>query len=147
MQFSALSVGADVFSIDHHLEWLCVIDPLQTAESVRNWHNIECLQVEPATSAGWILLEDLVHDGEQLLHSLVKSQIFTALNQQVVVFLVAAVDRNSLRSADGGENEDRFAKTSDFYVFAWYRFRDLIVVLSWDLDVHLLVIEVIVVKF
>lgn len=91
-------------------------------------------------------LEHLVHDAEHLLHSLIEPQIFSALDQQVVVFFVAAVNRDTLGSADAAQDEDGLAQTGNFHVLAGNRLLVYVFVLAWHLDVLLLVVEVVVVQ-
>lgn len=87
MQFFAV-VGSAVLPVNNLLHWLGVVYPLETAESVCDWHNVERLQVEVPRLALRIFLENTVHDLKQLLYTLVESQVFTAFNKQIVIFFV-----------------------------------------------------------
>ena len=87
-----------MLSIDKALEWLCVIDPLERAQPVRHWRHCESLEVNLAVKTRRVLLENFVHDREQLLHSLIQSQVLASLDKQMIIFLVASMDCYPLRT-------------------------------------------------
>lgn len=88
-----------MLAVDQTLERLCVVVPFNAAESVGDWHHVEGFEVEVTVQAHGILLENLVHYLEQLLDSLIQSEVFPALDQQVVVSLVAPVDGDAFRAS------------------------------------------------
>ena len=90
---------AFVLAVDQTLERLCVVVPFNAAESVGDWHHVEGFEVEVTVQAHGILLENLVHYLEQLLDSLIQSEVFPALDQQVVVSLVAPVNGDAFRAS------------------------------------------------
>jgi len=99
------SLQPHMFPIDELLKRLSVVNPLEGAKSIGNWHHIECLQVQIAVLARRVFLENQVHDLEELLHALVESQILTSLNQQVVIFLVTSVHCDALWPSDGAQDK------------------------------------------
>jgi len=136
-----------VFTIDKTLERLCIVVPFNAAESVGDWHDVEGFEVEVTVETYGILLEDLVHYLEQLLDSLVQSEIFPTLDQQVVVSLVATVNGDAFWATVGAHHQDFFSDRRNFDVFAhyWLRHKGAFV-LAWNLDIYFCVVEVIVIQ-
>lgn len=56
--------------------------------------------------AGSVLVQDDVHDAEELFDALVLAQIFTALHKEWVLFLIVTTDYQALGTPDGGHDFD-----------------------------------------
>ena len=100
--------------VDQTLERLGVVDPLERTKSIGHRRDCKRLEVDFAIEARGIFFEDLVHDREELLHSLVKAKVFATLDQQMVILLVTAVHSDALRSLDRAENQQFFLDACDF---------------------------------
>lgn len=89
-----------MLSIYEPLERLGIVNPLKRAQSIGHRRYSEGLEIDLTVQASWVFFEYLVHDIEQLLHALVQSEVLTTFDQQVVIFLVAAMNSNTLWSLD-----------------------------------------------
>ena len=61
-------------------------------------------QLEFPLSAGGILVQDLVHDVEQLFHPLILSEILPSLHQVIIFPFVVTANRYPLRLPNGGHH-------------------------------------------
>lgn len=52
------------------------------------------------------MVQDYVHDAEELLNTLVLAQIFTALHKKWILFLIVTTDYQALGTPDGGHDFD-----------------------------------------
>ena len=64
----------------------------------------------------WILRENLIHYREYLLDTLIKTEIFTALYEQMIVFLIATMDSYLLWSTHRAKYDTHLFKASNFNV-------------------------------
>ena len=95
------------------LHRLCIIDPFESGKSVADRHDSESLEVEVPVLACRIRCEYLIHNTEQLLNPLVESQIFSSLDQEVVVLLVATVYCDLLWPTNGAEDQTDFLEAGN----------------------------------
>ena len=86
---------------DQSFHWLCVINPLKRSQSVRDWYHFEGLNVEVSIFTTWVLLENSIDDTEELLDSLVETKIFSTLDKEMVVLLIASMNSYFLWSSNG----------------------------------------------
>ena len=140
------SLDPHVLPVDDVLHRLSVIHPLKSAKPVRDWYHIEGLEVQISVHARWILSEDGIHDLEQLLNSLIQSQVLSSFNQQVVVLLVRTVNSQALGPSDGSQYEESLPHTCylDVFLSNWFIHKSFI--LSWHLYIFAWVVEVVVVE-
>ena len=69
-----------VLLVDQGLHRLSVVYPLQNTESIGHWDDSEGFDVQISVLACWVLLEDTIHDPEELLYSLIEAQVFTTFD-------------------------------------------------------------------
>ena len=73
--------------------WLRVVNPLKGSQSVGDGHHFEGLDVKVSVLTAWVLLENSIYDAEELLDSLVETKILSSLDQEMVVLLIARMNR------------------------------------------------------
>ena len=63
------------------------------------------LKLQPASTAGGVLLHYTVHDEKELLDALVLTQVLPTLHQVVVLLLIVPTNCDALGLADGGHDQ------------------------------------------
>ena len=104
------------------LERLSIVNPFKRTQAVRDRNHTESFDVQVSVHASRVISEDSVHYLEELLHTLIQTQILPSLDQQMVVLFIRAMDCQTLWSTNRTQHKEGLAYTSDLDVLFNHRF-------------------------